>query len=76
MAYEIGFTDNSTKLAHYAFLDKIHDLAVANGWTVLLPITRHTPVASSKQQLEIQVKNARYCRLNNIDQRTVITAGR
>ena len=35
MAYEIGFTDNSTKLAHYAFLDKIHDLAVANGWTVL-----------------------------------------
>lgn len=35
MAYEIGYTDNSTKLAHYAFLDKIHDLAVANGWTVL-----------------------------------------
>lgn len=35
MAYETGFVDNSVKLAHYAFLDKIHDFATANGWTAL-----------------------------------------
>lgn len=46
-----------------------------NGETVLLPICCYTPVASLKQQLEIQVKHARYCRLNNLDPRTVITVG-
>lgn len=35
MAYEVGFVDNSVKLAHYAFLDKIRALAIAQGWTVL-----------------------------------------
>lgn len=46
-----------------------------NGETILLPINCYTPVASSKQQLEIQVRHARYCRLNNLDPRTVITVG-
>ena len=35
MAYEVGYVDNSVKLAHYAFLDKIYTLATANGWTAL-----------------------------------------
>jgi hypothetical protein len=35
MAYQIGFVDNSTMLAHYKMLETIKDFAVANGWTVL-----------------------------------------
>lgn len=33
--YEIGYVDNSTQLAHYAMLDRIHAVATANGWTAL-----------------------------------------
>lgn len=39
MAYEISYTDNSTKLAHHAFIDRIHALATANGWTALRYVT-------------------------------------
>lgn len=44
-----------------------------NGETVFLPIQCYTPVASSKKELDIQVKHARYVRLNNIDPRAVLT---
>lgn len=33
--HDIGFVDDSSVLAHYAMLEKIRDVAVANGWTVL-----------------------------------------
>ena len=33
--HQIGFVDNSSMLAHYAMLEKIRDLAVLHGWTVL-----------------------------------------
>ncbi len=33
--HQIGFVDNSAMLAHYAMLEKIRDLAVLHGWTVL-----------------------------------------
>lgn len=46
-----------------------------NGEAVLLPIQCYTPVASFKKELDIQLKHARYCRLNNIEPRTVITIG-
>lgn len=45
MAYEVGYVDNSVKLAHYAFLDKIRALAVANGWAVL----RYTTAAPNPE---------------------------
>lgn len=47
-----------------------------NAWnneSLLLPIHCFTPVASSKQKLDITVQNARYFRLNNVDPLTVLT---
>lgn len=35
MPHEIGFVDDTTQLAHYAMLEKIHDFADANGYTIL-----------------------------------------
>lgn len=36
MAYEISYTEpDSSKLAHQVMLERIADLAVLNGWTVL-----------------------------------------
>jgi hypothetical protein len=33
--HDIGFVTNSSMLAHYAMLEKIRDVAVLHGWTVL-----------------------------------------
>jgi hypothetical protein len=33
--HDIGFVDNTSMLAHYAMLEKIRDVAVLHGWTVL-----------------------------------------
>lgn len=35
MTSEVGYVDNTSMLAHYAMLEKIRDLALANSWTVL-----------------------------------------
>lgn len=35
MAYEISYADNTSDLAHCAFVDKIKALATVNGWEVL-----------------------------------------
>lgn len=44
-----------------------------NGESLLLPITCYTPMASNKHALDIQVRHARYFRLNNVDPLTVLT---
>lgn len=46
-----------------------------NGESLLLPIQCYTPAASSKHELDISVRHARYFRLNNVDPRTVLTIG-
>lgn len=35
MTHVVGFVDDSIDLAHYAMIEAIRDLALANGWTVM-----------------------------------------
>ena len=46
-----------------------------NGESLLLPIQGYTPRESAKYTLDVQLKYARYFRLNNVDPQTIITVG-